>query len=48
MKNLNIHVNDELHLRFKLACVQQGMDMSEVVRKLIEEYVAKAEKKLKR
>jgi metal-responsive CopG/Arc/MetJ family transcriptional regulator len=45
MKNLNVHLSDELHTRLKLACVQEQKDMSEVIRKLIEEYVGKAEKK---
>ncbi len=48
MKNLNVHLSDELHKRLKLTCVQEGKDMAEVVRKLIEEYVEKAEKKLKK
>ena len=38
---------DDLHKRFKIACVHEGKEMSEVVRRLIEEYVEKAEKRLK-
>ena len=48
MKNLNVHLSDELHTRLKLACVQEHKDMSEVIRKLIEDYVEKVEKKLKK
>jgi hypothetical protein len=35
-------------MRLKLLCVLQSIDMSEVVRKLIEEYVEKTEKKVKK
>ena len=48
MIKFNLNLSDELHKRFKLICVHQEKDMSEVVRKLIEEYVEKAEKKLKK
>jgi len=48
MKNLNVHLSDDLHKRLKIACAQEGTEMSEVVRKLIEGYVEKVEKKLKR
>lgn len=48
MKRYNLFLSDELHKRFKLACVHEEKDMAEVVRKLIEEYVEKIEKKLKR
>jgi len=48
MSRLNLHVPDELHRRFKIACVQEGKEMSELVRKWIEDYVEKTEKKLKK
>jgi predicted DNA-binding protein len=48
MKNLNVHLSDEFHKRFKITCVQEGKDMAEVVRKLIADYVEKVEKKPKR
>jgi metal-responsive CopG/Arc/MetJ family transcriptional regulator len=44
----NVNLSGELHRRFKLVSVQQAKDMSEIIRKLIEEYVRKAEKKLKK
>ncbi len=47
MVKYNVNLSDELHRRFKIVCVMESKDMSEVVRKLIEEYVEKAEKKLK-
>ena len=48
MKRYNVFLTDELHKRFKLVCVQEDKDMSEVVRKLILEYVEKAEKRPKK
>jgi metal-responsive CopG/Arc/MetJ family transcriptional regulator len=45
MKNLNVHLDDELHRRFKVVCAQEAKEMSEVVRQLIQEYVEKSEKK---
>ena len=46
MHILNVRITDELHKRFKLACVQEDVIMSDVVRKLIEEYAERVEKKL--
>jgi len=48
MKHFNLNLADELHFRLKVICTLQKLEMSEVVRKLIEEYVEKAEKELKR
>ncbi len=47
MKRLTVIISDELHTRLKLLSVAQGTDMSELVRKLIEGFVEKAEKKSK-
>jgi hypothetical protein len=47
MIKYNVNLSEELHRRFKIVCVLEGKDMSEVVRKLIAEYVERAEKKLK-
>jgi len=44
----NVNLSGELHRRFKLVSVQEGKDMSEIIRKLIEEYVQKAGKKQKK
>jgi predicted DNA-binding protein len=41
-------LSDELHKRFKIACVQEGKELSEVVRKAIEDFVEKVERKLKK
>ena len=44
----NLFLPEDLHMRFKLICVRERKDMSEVVRAMIESYVEKAEKKLKK
>jgi metal-responsive CopG/Arc/MetJ family transcriptional regulator len=41
----NLNLTEKLHYRFKVHCAIEGKDMSEVVRKLIEEYLEKAEKR---
>jgi predicted DNA-binding protein len=46
MKHFNMKLSDELHKRFKIACAHEGKELSEVVRKAIEDFVARAEKKL--
>jgi len=48
MRNFNMKMPDELHKRLKVVCVLEDKEMSEVVRKLIEDYVEKAEKRLKK
>ncbi len=48
MRNFNMKISEELHKRLKLVCVHEDKEMSEVVRRLIEEYVEKAEKRLKK
>ncbi len=48
MIRYNVNLPDELHKRFKLACVLESKDMSEVVRACIEKYVEQVEKKLKK
>ena len=48
MVKFNVNLPDDLHTRLKVVCAIERKDMSEVVRKLIEEYVEKAEKKQKR
>ena len=48
MKRLNINLTDDEHKRFKLVCVEQDADMSDVIRKLIEGYVKSQKAKSKR
>jgi hypothetical protein len=47
MRNFNMKITDELHKRLRIVCAHEEKEMSEIVRKLIEEYVEKAEKRLK-
>ncbi len=44
MKALTIRLEDELHRAFKIKCVTEGVDMNDVIRKLIENYVNEAKK----
>ena len=46
MKQIGAHVPDKLHRRFKLACVQAGKDMTEIMRELILSWVEGQERKL--
>ncbi len=48
MRILQVKMTDELHKRFKLACVHEEKEMSELIRAWIEKYVEQVEKKLKK
>jgi predicted DNA-binding protein len=48
MKYFNMKLSDELHKRFKIACAHESKELSEVVRKAIEDFVKQVEKKLKK
>ena len=37
---------DDLHLKLKLQCVSEGIHMAELLRRLAEDYLAKADKKI--
>jgi metal-responsive CopG/Arc/MetJ family transcriptional regulator len=45
MRNFNMKMSEELHRRFKVVCALEGTEMSEVIRKMIEQYLEKAEKR---
>ena len=45
MKRYTLDLDEELHKRLKVHCAIQDLDMSEVIRKLIAEYLTKVEKK---
>ncbi len=47
MKRFTVNLPDELHARFKGVCALESKEMTEVIRKFIEEYIEKAEKRLK-
>jgi predicted DNA-binding protein len=48
MKRFVMDIPDNLHQRLKAVCALEGKTMKQVVQKLMEEYVEKAEKKLKK
>jgi predicted DNA-binding protein len=48
MKRFVMEVPDDLHQRLKAISALEGKTMKQVVFKLVEEYVEKAEKKLKK
>ncbi len=48
MKRLSVILPDDIHHKFKLLCVEQSTEMSEVIRTLIEGYMKKAEKRRKK
>ena len=45
MKRLYVGLPVDLHRRFKITCTLEGNDMSEVIRRFVEAYVGKAEKR---
>ena len=48
MGRLNINLDEETHRRLKVRCAETGTEMSEVLRKLIQEYLEKTAPKKKR
>ncbi len=48
MRNFNVKIPEELHKRFKIACVHESKEMSEVVRQCIVKFVEQFEKKQKK
>ena len=48
MKRLQMNIPEDLHKRLKRYCVEAEKDMTDVVLKLIEEFLTKAEGKQKR
>lgn len=47
-KTMAIRVNDAEHKAFKIACIERGEEMAEVVRRFMREYVAGDKGKRKR
>jgi len=48
MKRLNMNIPDDLHKRLKRYCVETEKQMTDIVLKLIEEFLTKAEIKVKK
>jgi metal-responsive CopG/Arc/MetJ family transcriptional regulator len=45
MKRYTLDLTEELHKKLKVHCAIEGLEMSEVIRKLIADYLEKAERK---
>jgi hypothetical protein len=45
MKRLNVNIPEDLHKKLKLHSVEQELEMTKIVLKLIEEYLEKVDKK---
>ena len=48
MKRLTINLTEELHKRLKLHSVLIDQEMTEIIRRLLVEYLERAEKKIKK
>jgi metal-responsive CopG/Arc/MetJ family transcriptional regulator len=48
MKRLTVKIPDELHTQFKVIATLEQKDMTEIVLRMVREYVEKAQKKLKK
>lgn len=48
MKKFTMNLPEDLHKRLKLWCVSNDAEMTEIIRRLVEEFLAKEEKKSKR
>ncbi len=48
MRKLQMNIPDELHKRLKMYAVEHNTLMTDIVLKLIEEFLSKEEKKAKR
>jgi hypothetical protein len=48
MKRLSMNIPDDLHKRLRRYAVEADKEMTEIVLKLIEDFLAKAEPKIKR
>jgi len=48
MKRITIDLEEEIYRELKMDCAAKDIRMADVVRKLLEEYLNKARKKLKK
>jgi predicted DNA binding CopG/RHH family protein len=46
MKRITVDFEDALHLKLKIQCAKEGIPITDLIRRLVEQYL-KAEKKLK-
>jgi len=45
MKRFSLNVPDELHRRFKVACSLEGISMTDILLRLVENYVREVERR---
>jgi ParG len=45
MKRVTVDFQDELHMRLKIQCVRDDLRLTELIRRLAEEHLAKVEKR---
>lgn len=48
MKRFQMNVPDELHKKMKLYCVEHNTQMTEIILRLVEEFLAKKDKRQKK
>ena len=48
MKRITLDLADDLHLKLKLQCMSEDTHMAELLRRLAEDYLAKADKKIEK
>jgi hypothetical protein len=48
MKRITVDFEDELHLKLKIQCAKESTPITDLIRRLVLEYLEKAEKKLKK
>jgi len=47
MRRITVDFEDDIHLKLKIRCAQENVPISELIRRLVNEHLAKAEKKTK-
>jgi hypothetical protein len=47
MKRITVDFEDSFHLKLKIQCAKEGIPITDLIRRLVEEYILKVEKKQK-
>lgn len=47
MRRITVDFEDDIHLKLKIRCAQENVPISELIRRLVNEHLAKTEKKIK-
>ena len=45
MKHINLPLSDDFHKKLKIHCVEQDKKMTDLIRKLVEDYLEKVEQR---